>query len=190
LPWACISGISSRAHKGERDEHGRQHDAGHSKDHPDVVLDQPRPPPALSAEQQDKDQPRDHRGHRKGEVDHRGQQRLPREFKFGDRPGGTDAEDDIGRDRNGGGHDGQSDGRPRVRFGQRGEIQSEPLAQRFDEDGGERHHEEQPDKTEGNRQERELEPARIIETAAARSRANVGESGDGASHEPEERVED
>jgi hypothetical protein len=60
----------------ESDEDRRQHDARHGEDDLDVVCLQPGAEPALRAEHQHVDQARDHRRHRKRQVDQGDQQAL------------------------------------------------------------------------------------------------------------------
>ena len=78
-----------------RHEDRRQDDAGHREDDPDVMLDQPRAEQAPPAEQQDEDQPGDHRRHGKRQVDQRRQEVLAAEIEPRDRPRGADPEDGL-----------------------------------------------------------------------------------------------
>ncbi len=66
----------------------------------DIMFREPWAQPALQAENQHVDQSRYHWRDRKRQVDERNQQILAAEFKFGDRPCGRYAEDQIERHRN------------------------------------------------------------------------------------------
>ena len=101
VPCSCISGISSRATNGKVTKMVASTMPGHGEDDLDVVRREPRPEPALQAEQQHVDQAGDHRRHRERQVDQRDQQALAAELELGDRPGRGDAEDEVERHRDG-----------------------------------------------------------------------------------------
>ena len=79
----------------KRHENRRQHDAGNGEDDLDVVCRQPRPKPALRAEEQHVDQAGDDRRDRERQIDQRDQQALSDEIELADRPGRAHAEDEI-----------------------------------------------------------------------------------------------
>ena len=83
----------------ERDEHGREHDAGQREDDLDAVLGEPRAEQALRAEQQHEDQAGDHRRDRERQIDQRDQERAAGESEPRDRPRRRDAEDEVERHR-------------------------------------------------------------------------------------------
>ncbi len=99
VPCACISGISSRATKGKVTKIVASTMPGHGEDDLDVVRREPRPEPALGAEQQHVDQAGDHRRDRERQVDQRDQEALAGELELGDRPGRGEAEDEVQRHR-------------------------------------------------------------------------------------------
>ena len=116
----------------EGDEDRGEHDAGHREDDLDAVRLEPRPEEAAGAEQQHVDQARDHRRHREGQVDQRGQEGLALELELGDRPGGGDAEDQVERHGDRRDQQRQPDRRQRVGIGQRLEDLGRPVAERLD----------------------------------------------------------
>ena len=97
-------------------------------------LVQPGAEPALGAEQQHVDQAGDDRRDRERQVDQRDQEALAVELELGDRPGGGEAEDEVGRHRDRRDEQRQPDGGQRVGVGEGGEIGAKPVAERLDED--------------------------------------------------------
>ncbi len=154
------------------DEHRRQHDARHGEDDLEVVLAQPRPEPALQAEDQHVDQARDHRRHRERQVDQRDQQVLAAEAELGDRPGRGHAEDEVQRHRDRRGQQRQPDRVQRIRLGDRREIDAEPLLQRLVEHERQRHEQEQ--REERQRDADQQRSARTRGSPIAASRAADG----------------
>ena len=76
--------LAGHERKGDKDR--RQNDARYRKDNLDVVLIQPGAQQPMGAEQQHKDHPRDHRRHRKRQVDQSDQDAFADEIELGNRP--------------------------------------------------------------------------------------------------------
>ena len=131
----------------------------------------------MGAEQQHVDQAGDHRRDRERQVDEGDQQALAEEVELGDRPGGGEPEDQVERhgDRRHG--HGQPDGGERVTVDDRRQIGTDSLAQRLDEHGGQRQHQEQADEAQGQRDHQPAHPALLGQrrAAALRRRALGGE---------------
>ena len=134
----------------EGDEDRGQHDAGHGEDDLEVVRTEPGSEPALRPEQQHVDQARDHRADRERQVDQGDQQALALELELGDRPGGAQAEDQVGGHRDRRHQQRQPDRRQRVGLDQRREIGAHALPQRLG-----KHREQRQEQKEEQEQQNE-----------------------------------
>src|SRR5262249_33108061 len=82
---------------------------------------------ALGPEQEHIDQSRNHRRDREGKVYQRVEDALAWELELGDRPGGRQTEDDVGRNRDRGHEQGELDGGERVGLDQRRKVSPHAL---------------------------------------------------------------
>ena len=143
--------------EGEGDEDRREHDAGHGEDDLDAVRLQERAEEALRAEEQHVDQARGHRRDRERQVDQRDQEALALELELGDRPGGGEAEDEVGRHRDRRDDQRQLDRGERVALGDRREVGADALREGLEEDDDQR--QQQEDSEEGDRDARSARSA-------------------------------
>ena len=157
----------------ERDEDRRQHDARHGEDDLEAVALQPRPEIALGAEQDHVDQAGDDGRDRERQVDQRDQERLAAELELGDRPGGGNAEHEIGRHGDRRDQQRELDGGDRVRVGERGEIGADAAAQRLDEHDDQRKHQKQPEEQQRDGDQDALDRDAAL-GASARRRSSGG----------------
>ena len=147
--------------EGKGDEHGGQHDAGHGEDDLDVVVEQPRPQPALGPENQHKDQTGDHRRHRKRQIDQGDQEVLATKFELGNRPGCRHPEHQVERYRNQRCQQGQPDRRQGIRIGQGRQIGFPPLAEGFDKDCQQRQQQENGEESQRDADDRPFDQRRF-----------------------------
>ena len=138
VPCACISGISSRATKGNV-TNSVASTIRHGEDDVDVVRLEPRPEPALPAEEQHEDHARDHRRNAVGQVDQRNQHALAEELELGDRPGGEDAENRVDRHDDHRDQQRHADRRQRVGVDERVDVGTYTLRKRLGEYEQQRH---------------------------------------------------
>ena len=141
-------------HEGKGDKDSREHDAGYGEDDADVLriepLAEPRvvarpeigPEPALQAEDQHIDEPRDDGRNGKRQIDERDEQAFSAEVELRDAPRRRHAEHQVGRHRDGRRQQREPERAEHVRVGERGEKRPETLAQRLGEDRRQRQHEE------------------------------------------------
>ncbi len=185
LPCCSISGMSWRATNGQGDEDRREHEAGQGEDDLDVVRREDRAEPALGAEQQHEDHAGDHRRHREGQVDDRGQQALAAELELGDAPGRGDAEDRVDRHDDRGDQERQADGGEGVGRGEGRPIGVDALGQGLGEHQNERQDEQQGEDRHCRHDEGDPDGAAFAERAArshvvsshvVRSHAGAGSS--------------
>ena len=81
--------------KGNSHENGRQNDSRNREDDVDVVIRQPRSKPALRAEDQNKDQSRDHGRNRKWKIEQRDQKILAAKIELRNGPRRSNAKESI-----------------------------------------------------------------------------------------------
>ena len=117
------------------------------------MLGQPRPEPALAAEQQHEHHARDDRRDRKGQIDERQEQVLAAEVELRDRPARADAEDQVGRHRDGGGQKRELHRGDGVGILHGCEVRTETVGKRLDEDRRQRQDQKEPEKREHDRDE-------------------------------------